>query len=335
MFQLDVLFGYGNQKAEKEIRVGYCGRSALNKKFSSFAFIVLLLNVIVILWGAVVRATGSGAGCGSHWPLCNGEVIPLQPELATVIEFTHRLSSGLAFLGVFAMFILARRTFAPSNPVRRFALLSLVFIIVESLIGAGLVLFELVGANASTPRAMVVSVHLLNTLVLLGFLSLTWWRSRFLQAEEKVSGYSFPSRMVFAILVVFIILIGASGAIAALGNTLFPSSSLVEGIQKDFEQTSHFLVRIRVFHPVFAVIGAVLVLALIYRALESDSSPLVRNLGWMVIGLGILQVVAGFTTLILLAPIWMQIIHLLLADLLWVTFVIFIDTKKHSYLHQG
>lgn len=316
----------------REIGVQDLSREARIKKFSSLAFGILVLNVLVILWGAVVRATGSGAGCGSHWPLCNGEVIPLQPEVATWIEFTHRLTSGLAFLGVVAMLLLARRTFLPTNPVRRFAWLSLVFIIVESLIGAGLVLFELVGTNASSLRAAVVSVHLLNTLILLGFLSLTWWRSRFPQQEDKPLLYRFPSRMESLIFGAFIILIGVSGAIAALGNTLFPSSSLVEGIQKDLDSTSHFLIRLRVFHPVFAIFGAVLVLTLIYRAMENDSRRLVHNLVWVVIGLGVLQLLAGFITLILLAPVWMQLLHLLFADLLWIAFVIFIDTKRHSYL---
>lgn len=305
--------------------------NSMRKRFSTFAFAILCLNVLVILWGAVVRATGSGAGCGSHWPLCNGEVVPLQPEIETLIEFTHRLSSGLAFLGVVGMVLLSRRTFPSSHPVRRYALLSLVFIIVESLIGAGLVLFELVGTNTSISRATVVSVHLINTLILLGFLSLTWWRSNFPQEKQKASGGFFPSKKEISLFGSFILLIGVSGAIAALGNTLFPSSNLVEGIQKDFDPTSHFLIRTRVFHPVFAIFGAVFVLALIYRALESDSRSIVRNLGWMVIGLGALQLLAGLVTLFLLAPVWMQIVHLFLADLLWIAFVVFIDTKRHSY----
>jgi len=302
------------------------------KKFTNFALTVLILNILVILWGAVVRATGSGAGCGSHWPLCNGEVIPLQPEIETLIEFSHRLTSGLAFLAVTGLVLWARKLYAPGNPVRRFALFSFVFIVIESLIGAGLVLFELVGQNASVARATVVSVHLMNTLVLLAFLALTWWRSRFPQAKEQIGVQRFPSKSGGAIFALFILLIGVSGAIAALGNTLFPSQSLVEGIQKDLDQASHFLIRLRVFHPVFAIFGAVVVLTILYRAMEQDGRLLVRRLGWMVIGLGILQLVAGFITLVLLAPVWMQVVHLLIADLLWVTFVIFIDSKRHSYI---
>ncbi|MCX8061674.1 MAG: COX15/CtaA family protein [Anaerolineales bacterium] len=316
------------------IGVGELDGSKAEKRFSAIASGVLVLNILVILWGAVVRATGSGAGCGSHWPLCNGEVVPLQPAVETFIEFTHRLSSGLAFLGVVGLVVLARGIFPKKSPVRRFVFLSLVFIIIESLIGAGLVLFELVGANASPTRATVVSVHLLNTLILLAFLALTWWRSLFPREENIGVIQNFPSKVGLFVFLVFILLIGVSGAIAALGNTLFPSSSFIEGVQKDFDPTSNFLIRLRVFHPVFAISGAVLVLMLIYRAVEGDRRQLVRYMGWAVIGLGVLQMVAGFITLILLAPVWMQILHLLFADLLWIAFVIFIDTKRHSYLPE-
>ncbi|GAB4471834.1 MAG: COX15/CtaA family protein [Anaerolineales bacterium] len=259
-------------------------------------------------------------------------MVPLEPAVETLIEFSHRLTSGLAFIGVVGMVILARKAYADNHPVRRLAFLSLVFIIVESLIGAGLVLFELVGSNASMTRAGVVSLHLLNTLILLSFLALTWWRSRFLGAEEEVIGYRFAPIAGWGIFALAVLLIGVSGAIAALGNTLFPSQSLVEGIQRDFDRTSHFLIRLRVYHPLFAVLGAFAVLNLIYRAFENDSRPLVRRIGWLVVGLGISQIVAGFITLILLAPVWMQLIHLFVADLLWITFVIFVDSKRYTYI---
>lgn len=311
---------------------GILEKENARRKFANLALVVLILNILVILWGAVVRATGSGAGCGSHWPLCNGEVVPLQPEIETIIEFSHRLTSGLAFLGVTGLVFWSRKLYAAGNMVRRFAFFSFVFIVIESLIGAGLVLFELVAGNASLARATVVSVHLLNTLILLAFLALTWWRSQFTQDKKQLGGKGFPSKSGWTIFALFVILIGVSGAIAALGNTLFPSQSLVEGIQKDLDRASHFLIRLRVFHPVFAIFGAFLVLTILYRAMEQDGRILVRRLGWMVIGLGVLQLFAGFITLVLLAPVWMQVVHLFIADLLWVTFVIFLDSRRHSYI---
>ena len=109
---------------------------------------MLAYNLAVILWGAYVRASGSGAGCGAHWPLCNGEVIPRAPSIATLVEYSHRLTSGLALLGVVALMVWTWRVWGRGHPARRGALLSLIFILTEAAVGAGLVLFELVADNA-------------------------------------------------------------------------------------------------------------------------------------------------------------------------------------------
>src|SRR5436309_12547598 len=63
-------------------------------RLAAFAWFVVFYNVLVVLWGALVRATGSGAGCGNHWPLCNGQVLPVSPTAHTVVEFTHRMMTG-------------------------------------------------------------------------------------------------------------------------------------------------------------------------------------------------------------------------------------------------
>ena len=81
----------------------------VNRRFSRYAWGTLGLNIFVIVWGAFVRASGSGAGCGSHWPLCNGEVIPQPERIATVIEFFHRITSGLALIAVLVMVVWAFR----------------------------------------------------------------------------------------------------------------------------------------------------------------------------------------------------------------------------------
>ena len=143
-----------------------------------FAWFVLAYNVAVILWGAYVRATGSGAGCGNHWPLCNGEVVPRAPQMATLIEFSHRFSSGLALIAIAALVIWVFRASGPGHPARLGAILSGILIVTEAAVGAGLVLFELVADNATIARAMFVAVHLLNTFLLLAALTLTaWWVS--------------------------------------------------------------------------------------------------------------------------------------------------------------
>ncbi|MFN7132188.1 MAG: COX15/CtaA family protein, partial [Myxococcales bacterium] len=144
--------------------------------FRRFSLLVVLFNLGVILWGAYVRATGSGAGCGDHWPMCNGVVVPRAPSAQTVIEFTHRATSGLALLLVVALLVWAFRAFGRGHPVRTGAVLSMLLMLSEAAVGAGIVLYRLVAGDTSHARAVVMSVHLVNTFLLLAALTLTaWW----------------------------------------------------------------------------------------------------------------------------------------------------------------
>lgn len=293
----------------------------MQRAFSRVAFLVLFVNILVILWGAYVRATGSGAGCGSHWPLCNGEVIPRSLELETKIEFTHRLSSGVAFLGVVFQYLFARKLFDSRSPIRRYSFISLILIVLEALIGAGLVLFEWVADDASLGRAVSISVHLINTLLLLAALSLTWWASLVIESNELPSTKDKITLKVFVPIVV--LFLGVSGAIAALGDTLFPANSLFEGIAQDFSETAHFLIRLRVYHPLIAVLaGGGVIYFLATRIMNNTLSKKNKQLTIGVIVLGGLQIVLGFINLRLMAPVWMQLVHLLVADLLWITYVL-------------
>src|SRR5512139_906295 len=142
-------------------------------RFAWFAWIVLVYNVLVVLWGAYVRATGSGAGCGSHWPLCQGVVLPRAPQIETIVEFTHRLSSGLVVLLALVLLTWAWRAYPKGHSVRLGAVMAMVFTVTEALVGAGLVLFGLVAQNQSVARAFSVDVHLVNTFLLLASLTLT------------------------------------------------------------------------------------------------------------------------------------------------------------------
>src|SRR5512133_3635989 len=147
-------------------------------RFAIYCWALLGYNLLVILWGAYVRATGSGAGCGAHWPLCNGQVIPDAVRSATWIEFTHRVMSGLTLAFAAGLAIWAWRAYRRGSPVRLGANLVLLFTVTEALVGAGLVLFSLVENNASVTRAVSVAIHLTNTLLLLGAVTLTaWWAS--------------------------------------------------------------------------------------------------------------------------------------------------------------
>jgi heme A synthase len=281
-----------------------------------YAWAVLAYNVAVILWGAYVRATGSGAGCGAHWPLCNGEVLPRAPGVATMIEFSHRATSGLALIAVAVLVVATFRTCRRGHPARTGAVMSGVLILTEAAVGAGLVLFRLVADNASMARAMFVAVHLLNTYLLLGALTLTaWWLTVGLPFVRR--GGRAPLVTGCAALLVA----GASGAVAALGDTLFPAQSLAESLRADLSFSSHLLIRLRVLHPVLAIAAAVTVAVCAARLGRRGGAPGARG-ARIVSSIAFGQIALGFVNVIMLAPVWLQIAHLLVADALWIGFVL-------------
>lgn len=291
----------------------------MHSRLSRFAWGVLAYNLAVILWGAYVRASGSGAGCGAHWPLCNGEVIPRAPSVATLIEYSHRLTSGLALLGVLALLVWTWRACTPAHPARRGAVLSLIFILTEAAVGAGLVLFELVADNATMARAMFMAAHLANTFVLVAVLTLTaWWLSG---GAPIAPGRRPAIALAWAALAIGLLLAGVSGAVAALGDTLYPATSHAEGLAATLSPSSHILLRLRALHPVIAVTAGVLLMFVAPR-LPSADDAMGQRLGRATLLLAGVQMLGGLVNLLLLAPVWMQIVHLLVADLLWIAFVL-------------
>jgi cytochrome c oxidase assembly protein subunit 15 len=273
------------------------------RAFVRFAWITLAVTVGVIIWGAVVRATGSGAGCGSHWPDCNGAIVPLAPTTATIIEFTHRLTSGLALILTVVLFLWSRRVFPAGHRARHWAVASLVFMLGEAAIGAGIVLLELVGDNASTARAVYQGLHLTNTMLLVGAMTgciHAAHRSE-VGSHREVEGKKSKARTVALALM---LLVGATGAIVALGDTLFPSASLAEGFAADFDATSHFLIRLRLWHPVLAIVAALVAILAFRRTLVTS--------------LVLAQAGLGVVNLLMLAPLPLQMAHLLGSNVLWI-----------------
>lgn len=288
-----------------------------SRSFARYAWAVLALNVAVVLWGALVRATGSGAGCGNSWPRCGGEVIPTLDTLHKIIEFTHRAMTGADTPLVLLLIVWAFRRFPARHPVRAAAVLSGVFLLTEALIGAGLVLFNQVAQNASPSRAWWLSGHLLNTLTLLAVLALTaWWASR-----PPPARFTGRPALAAGLSLAAVALLGITGVIAALGDTLFPAVSLAAGLAQDFSPAANLWLRLRIYHPLFA---AGVAMWLVYYATASMArAPELRPGALTLLGLIAAQIAAGAANLLLLAPVWMQIVHLLLADLLWIALVIF------------
>ena len=217
-------------------------RTIASGGFARFAWAVVAYILVVVLWGALVRATGSGAGCGGHWPLCNGEWTPHSPAIATLIEFTHRAMSGLALASVAVLCVWAFRRYARGSPLRKLAVLSAVFLCLEAL-------------------------------------PLT-------------------------------VLLGMTGAVAALGDTLFPASSIGAGLSQDFSAAAHFLVRLRAVHPALAIATGACIFYVASAAMKARREA--RNTALAVWLLVLVQIVVGALNIALLAPVWMQLVHLAL-----------------------
>lgn len=278
------------------------------------ARLVLLFTVGVVLWGAFVRATGAGAGCGRHWPRCNGVVIPRGPSAETLIEFTHRATSGLALLGVAALLWMTFRAFPRRHPARLGAVLSMVLMLTEAGVGAGLVLLELVAGNDSPWRAAWMAAHLTNTFLLLAAIALTaWWAGggpAVRLRRQGLAGFLAIAPLALALLV------GMTGAITALGDTLFPKASV--GLSSGM----HFLERLRIVHPLLAIATALF--AILAASRLRVLRPGRRTERWAAAAsllLGI-QLAVGALNVALLAPVGMQIVHLLLADAVWLALVL-------------
>jgi heme a synthase len=296
------------------------------ERFAKFAWFVLAYNLVVILWGVFLRASKSGDGCGQHWLTCHGEVVPSAPELKTVIEFSHRITSALDGLIVIALLVWAIRIwYVKRSEISRYVLTtataSFVFVLIEGALGAGLVLTGNTAETLTPARPFWMAAHLINTLILLSLLTITAWSA---SSGRKVRSRIQPNHLRWIALgAVLIFIVGISGSIAALSSMIFPSGTLTEGITKDFSPTSHILLRIRPFHPIIAVIAAVFLTFWAGR-IKANASTSDRVIKWANILsiLVVLQIAFGAVTLLTLAPILMQLGHLLLADAIWISFVL-------------
>ncbi|MEZ4430185.1 MAG: COX15/CtaA family protein [Nannocystaceae bacterium] len=287
------------------------------------SFWLLGYTLFVVLFGAFVRITGSGAGCGQHWPTCKGEIVPRSPTLETIIEFTHRATSGLYGLLVLALLVMAIRGYRRGHLVRVGAWLTLVLTIFEALIGAGLVKLGLTAGDDSVARAAMMAVHLVSTSLLTGALTLTWWASG--EARSlAVEGRGRTGLALVGILVGFV-LVGMTGAVTALGDTLYPvapGSDMLARITVEPGPAAHFLERLRIMHPVLALgVGGYVYVAARRVARADPRASVGRWASWVTIGVFV-QLVAGVINIMLSAPGWMQLVHLLLGTLVWIACVL-------------
>lgn len=287
-------------------------------RFHRYSWFVLAFTLFVVLGGAFVRASVSGDGCGAHWPTCNGMLFPKGDRTATFIEYGHRLSTGLYLFAVIGLLVSAFRGFAKGNPARLGAVLTLVFTLVEALVGALLVRFRWVAHDQSVYRAVAMPVHLVVTFLLLASVTLTiWWAAG--GGRVRLRGHG-PLALALGVGLLATFLLGISGAVTALGDTLFPAQSLSE-IGKTYGPGAHFLKSLRPAHPVISIAtGLYLAVIAVLCMRPHQPQHVQRAARWTVLIFAI-QMACGFLNLLMLAPIWMQLIHLLLADAFWISLV--------------
>jgi heme a synthase len=279
---------------------------------------LVVYTVLVIVWGAWVRISHSGNGCGNHWPLCDGAYIPVERDKKTLIEYFHRLTSGFYGIFVTGLLISCFKIYPKKAVPRKIAFVTFCLMIIEALLGAALVLKGLVGENATVFRVVVMTLHQMNSLLLTGSTVLLA-----LATQSENINFQFHFRDFFAkgYNCLIFMLIPATGAWAALANTLFPSQNLQEGLQKDFSDQTPWILKLRVIHPILALLVGLFLVFVFFKNSEKTLDEKVGNASLRVAGMLCIALVFGVLTLLFLSPIWMKLVHLTLAQLVWISLV--------------
>lgn len=288
------------------------------RAFPAFLTINFIYCFAVILWGALVRATGSGAGCGAHWPLCHGEVLVVSASSATIIEFVHRAMSGAFLVTVMVASLLSFKLYPSGHESRFWSVVVVIFVLVEAAIGAMLVLFELTGENTSPLRGYVMGAHLINTFFLVAAQGI-----HLAQIVQEISlkdlrGTLLSKPLLLASMVGMLVL-SSTGAMVALGDTLFPASSLAEGFQQTHTDGAHFLVQLRTAHPILAMVVGLVILIHAGELIVQNHSRSSRSakIGMCLVVVVVGQLLFGVVNWLLLVPLWSQLGHLAGALILW------------------
>ncbi|MCY4321549.1 MAG: COX15/CtaA family protein [Bdellovibrionaceae bacterium] len=278
--------------------------------FKKYSLFTIIFTLITIFWGAWVRLSFSGDGCGKSWPLCENKIFP--ENIMAFIEWLHRLSSGLSFIFIFILFLLSIKFYSKGHGVRKFSGISFVLVCIEALIGAILVLSGLVSDNTEKIRVLVLAVHSVNSLLLVGSLSLSYKMSLWENRNAKLNdGLRFKKPLIYFLYL--FPLLALTGNIASLAGQLFPSESLSSALALDLLPSAHTSLKIRPFHPLLAI-AFLLGLCVFSYFKKYLIVPTLAVFG---------VVLFGFFTLFFLSPLWMKIAHLILAYCLWIFLIAF------------
>jgi heme A synthase len=291
-------------------------------RFARFSRALLGYTLGVILFGAAVRITDSGAGCGQHWPTCNGEVLHLPRSITTLIELTHRVTSGISVLAILALLIGAFRLYPRGHTVRSSAVFSFVMILVEALLGMLIVLMRWVVHDASFGRILALPLHLVSTSLLTA--ALTWCAYFVSVPDAKPIAVPRAARTLLWLAGFGILLVSATGAVTALGDTVYPvqASGFAARLNEDQGLHAHILQRMRSIHPFVAVLAAAFVAYVAMLLPSYRPSNGVRRASVALAVSVALQLFAGVLNVFLSAPGPLQVVHLLIANLVWISLIL-------------
>lgn len=297
-----------------------------SQSLSRYAWILVYYTVLVIIWGAWVRISHSGDGCGKSWPLCDGALFPKSAESKTWIEYFHRLTSGLYGIIVIHIYYLIRNNFPLHTLQRLFGLSTLILMFIEAALGAALVLKGLVGENATVFRLVVMTLHQVNSLLLVGS------TVALATSLSKPAIYQWNLKNLFlhnGLLFLFI-LIPATGAWAALSNTLFPSTDLLQGLADDLSSDSPWILKLRIIHPLLAAGFCLYWAYYFWNKSEDTHDTHLKKSSLYLAGFFVVALLFGVLTLVSLSPVWMKLVHLSLAQLLWIALMNYVMTSLLS-----
>ncbi len=322
----------------------------MKKIFSVYCWFYLFLNLLVILGGALVRATNSGAGCGEYWPLCQGSVLPELKTLDTIIEFTHRVSSGVVGVGALLLVLGAFVLYPKKHIVRRASLTVLFFVFLEALLGAALVLFGLVENNTSLARIVMMSLHLINTFLLVASITLTagfvsnLFNKFALCNIQLIKTVHKKQFLMSSLCLLLLLLTGVTGALTALSDTVFKPTEFAHNLYQDFFAPSHILNMLKMFHPVIALVTSGIIAFFVFtntrfvnfasadnanvnfNAHFKDSKTIVISAAFILFIIST-QIAVGLFNMLFFTPIVLQLVHLFLADILWILCLLYFNKK--------
>jgi heme a synthase len=267
-------------------------------RFTRLAWTAATFTYLLIILGAIVRITGSGLGCGEHWPLCNGKLLP-PLDVPTMIEYGHRLAAAavsvlVAGLAAYAWWLNRGAGSGEPFPPGRAPYVALGLLVVQVLLGAVTVALRL--------PPWTVILHLGTAMLLLATLIVIAKGSRF---TPGLRPGSLGLALGFVTVLFGALTANLGAATACLGFPLCNGQLLPAGNYLQQVQSTHRLLAYTLFGYVW------------WWALRTKTRPV-----WYVAGIVTLQVAVAAAMILLALPQPLQAAHVAVGAAVWAALVI-------------